>query len=89
MILVCALGRVFCLCPVFLAVLVCFWFFCHQQLKDKKELPAKKPRKAAALPDSPVEEPKLGPEVGVEYRSGSCSRLGSGGRCPISFEAGN
>ncbi|KAL2588960.1 hypothetical protein AAZV13_13G202000 [Glycine max] len=48
-------------------------WFCHRRLKDKKELPSKKPRKAAALPDSPVEEPKLGPEVGVEYGSGSGS----------------
>ena len=48
-------------------------------MKDKKELPAKKPQKAAALPDSPVEEPKLGPKVGVEYGSRSCSGSGSGG----------
>lgn len=52
-------------------------WFCHRRLKDKKELPSKKPRKAVsvALPDSPVaeEEPRLGLEVGNEYGSGSGS----------------
>lgn len=48
-------------------------WFCHRRLKDKKDLPLKKPRKAAALTDSPVEEPKLASEVGAEYGSGSGS----------------
>ncbi|TKY71748.1 Short stature homeobox protein 2 [Spatholobus suberectus] len=49
-------------------------WFCHRRLKEKKDLPSKKPRKAAALPDSPAaEEPRLGPEVGAEYGSGSGS----------------
>ncbi|XP_020209586.1 homeobox-DDT domain protein RLT1, partial [Cajanus cajan] len=49
-------------------------WFCHRRLKDKKDLPSKKPRKAAALPDSPLaEEPRLGLEVGTEYGSGSGS----------------
>ncbi|KAK7412388.1 hypothetical protein VNO78_03844 [Psophocarpus tetragonolobus] len=48
-------------------------WFCHRRLKDKKDLPSKKPRKAVALPDSPPEETKLGPEAGTEYGSGSGS----------------
>ncbi|CAJ1961770.1 unnamed protein product [Sphenostylis stenocarpa] len=48
-------------------------WFCHRRLKDKKDLPSKKPRKSAALPDSPVDEPKLASEVGAEYGSGSGS----------------
>ncbi|XP_047163549.1 homeobox-DDT domain protein RLT1 [Vigna umbellata] len=48
-------------------------WFCHRRLKDKKDLPSKKLRKAAALTDSPVEEPKLASEVGAEYGSGSGS----------------
>ncbi|KAK7327836.1 hypothetical protein VNO77_21929 [Canavalia gladiata] len=48
-------------------------WFCHRRLKDKKDLPSKKPRKAAALPDSPADEPRLGPEPGNDYGSGSGS----------------
>jgi hypothetical protein len=48
------------------------WFF-HKRLKDKKDVPAKRPRKAAvaaALPESPVDELRVG-ETGSDYRSGS------------------
>ncbi|KAK7302837.1 hypothetical protein RJT34_13734 [Clitoria ternatea] len=48
-------------------------WFCHRRLKDKKDLPSKKPRKAAALPDSPADEHMLAPEPVNEYGSGSGS----------------
>ncbi|XP_027339637.1 homeobox-DDT domain protein RLT1 [Abrus precatorius] len=48
-------------------------WFCHRRLKDKKDLPSKKPRKVATLPDSPADEPRLGPEPGNDYGSGSGS----------------
>ncbi|TKY59218.1 Homeobox protein EgHBX4 [Spatholobus suberectus] len=53
-------------------------WFCHRRLKDKKDLPSKKPpppRKVPAepLPDSPKDDPRLGPEIGNEYGSGSGS----------------
>ncbi|KAJ9136123.1 hypothetical protein P3X46_033231 [Hevea brasiliensis] len=56
-------------------------WFCHRRLKDKKEIPAKKPRKAVPL-ESPVEEmramapepePEPEPEPGSDYGSGSGS----------------
>ncbi|KAF2297763.1 hypothetical protein GH714_002611 [Hevea brasiliensis] len=52
-------------------------WFCHRRLKDKKETPAKKPRKAVPL-ESPVEEmramaPEPEPEPGSDYGSGSGS----------------
>nr|KYP42015.1 Homeobox protein EgHBX4 [Cajanus cajan] len=54
-------------------------WFCHRRLKDRKELPTKKPpplRKLPVepLPDSPTHDPRLGPEPGNEYGSGSDSR---------------
>ncbi|GMN50733.1 hypothetical protein TIFTF001_019878 [Ficus carica] len=50
-------------------------WFCHRRLKDKKDGgPAKKPRKmVAALPESPVDELRPGPEPGSDYGSGSGS----------------
>ncbi|KAF5474449.1 hypothetical protein F2P56_006347 [Juglans regia] len=51
-------------------------WFCHRRLKDKKEVPAKRPRKTAAamaLPESPVDELRAGGEPGSDYGSGSGS----------------
>ncbi|KAI4296809.1 hypothetical protein L6164_036732 [Bauhinia variegata] len=50
-------------------------WFCHRRLKDKKEVPPKKPRKTVVpTPDSPVDELRLGaPEAGNDYGSGSGS----------------
>lgn len=52
-------------------------WFCHRRLKDKKDLTSKKlPRKMVAepLPESPTDDPMLGPsELGNEYGSGSGS----------------
>ncbi|XP_057986243.1 homeobox-DDT domain protein RLT1 isoform X4 [Hevea brasiliensis] len=49
-------------------------WFCHRRLKDKKETPAKKPRKAVPLMESPVEEMRaVGTEPGSDYGSGSGS----------------
>ncbi|XP_014508807.1 homeobox-DDT domain protein RLT1 isoform X2 [Vigna radiata var. radiata] len=52
-------------------------WFCHRRLKDKKDLSSKKvPRKVVAepLPESPTDDPMLGPpELGNEYGSGSGS----------------
>lgn len=49
-------------------------WFCHRRLKNKKDLPPKKPRKTAIpLPDSPTDELRMGPEVGNGYGSGSGS----------------
>ncbi|RDX65166.1 Homeobox-DDT domain protein RLT2, partial [Mucuna pruriens] len=51
-------------------------WFCHRRLKDKKDLPSKKPPKkvpAEPLPDSPTDDPRLGPDLGNEYGSGSGS----------------
>ncbi|KAK2393589.1 homeobox-DDT domain protein RLT1 [Trifolium repens] len=50
-------------------------WFCHRRLKDKKELPIKKPKKVPPLPDSPTDEPnpKLVIETLTEYGSGSGS----------------
>ncbi|KAL2321127.1 hypothetical protein Fmac_030096 [Flemingia macrophylla] len=53
-------------------------WFCHRRLKDKKDLPSKKPPpppkvSADPLPDSPTDDPRLGPELGNEYGSGSGS----------------
>ncbi|KAG4383911.1 hypothetical protein AAZX31_13G159500 [Glycine max] len=51
-------------------------WFCHRRLKDKKDLPSKKPpRKVLAepLPDSPRDDPRLGLELANEYGSGSGS----------------
>lgn len=50
-------------------------WFCHRRLKDKKELPVKKARKAPPLLDSPTHEPnpKLILEPCNEYGSGSGS----------------
>ncbi|GAU23602.1 hypothetical protein TSUD_385910 [Trifolium subterraneum] len=50
-------------------------WFCHRRLKDKKELPTKKPKKVPPLPDSPTDEPnpKLVIEPLNEYGSGSGS----------------
>lgn len=49
-------------------------WFCHRRLKDKKDVPAKRPRKTAevALPESPVDELRAG-EPGSDYGSGSGS----------------
>lgn len=49
-------------------------WFCHRRLKDKKDVPVKRPRKAAAvaLPESPVDELRAG-EPGSDYGSGSGS----------------
>ncbi|KAL2627394.1 hypothetical protein AAZV13_07G170700 [Glycine max] len=51
-------------------------WFCHRRLKDKKDLPSKKPpRKVLAepLPDSPRDDPRLSLELANEYGSGSGS----------------
>ncbi|KAK7246453.1 hypothetical protein RIF29_41321 [Crotalaria pallida] len=51
-------------------------WFCHRRLKDKKDLQPKKPKKtvvAPTLPDSPLDDIKLGREPGNEYGSGSGS----------------
>lgn len=55
-------------------------WFCHRRLKDKKETPAKKPRKAVQLTESPVEEmravepdPDPDPDPVSDYGSGSGS----------------
>lgn len=50
-------------------------WFCHRRLKDKKELPTKKPRKVPPLLDSTSHElnPKLAIEPFNEYGSGSGS----------------
>ncbi|CAI8591100.1 unnamed protein product [Vicia faba] len=50
-------------------------WFCHRRLKDKKELPSKKPRKVPPLLDSTTNElnPKLVIEPCNEYGSGSGS----------------
>lgn len=50
-------------------------WFCHRRLKDKKDGgPAKKARKTvAALPESPMDELRAGPEPGSDYGSGSGS----------------
>lgn len=51
-------------------------WFCHRRLKDKKDLPPKKPQKMVvvpALPDSPKDELRLAPEPATEYGSGSGS----------------
>lgn len=52
-------------------------WFCHRRLKDKKEVPAKKPRKGIALPPpgSPEDELRVGHEP--DYGSGSGSGSGS------------
>ncbi|KAK7362794.1 hypothetical protein VNO77_04916 [Canavalia gladiata] len=58
-------------------------WFCHRRLKDKKDLPSKKPpRKVVAepLPDSPTDDHRLGPELGNEYGSGSGSGSSPYGR---------
>ncbi|XP_059439894.1 homeobox-DDT domain protein RLT1 isoform X2 [Corylus avellana] len=56
-------------------------WFCHRRLKDKKDVPAKRPRKtaAAALPESPVDELRAG-EPGSDYGSGSGSGSSPVGR---------
>ncbi|XP_027345471.1 homeobox-DDT domain protein RLT1-like isoform X1 [Abrus precatorius] len=49
-------------------------WFCHRRLKDKKDLPPKKPpRKAAVEPllDSPTDDPEIGHEYGSGLRLGS------------------
>uniref|UniRef100_A0A6M2E7G3 Homeobox domain-containing protein n=1 Tax=Populus davidiana TaxID=266767 RepID=A0A6M2E7G3_9ROSI len=48
-------------------------WFCHRRLKDKKETPVKKQRNTAPLPDSPLEEMRVGAENGSDYGSGSGS----------------
>ncbi|KAK7400624.1 hypothetical protein VNO78_11847 [Psophocarpus tetragonolobus] len=53
-------------------------WFCHRRLKDKKDLPSKKPqpqRKVPAepLPESPRDGHRLAPDLGNEYGSGSGS----------------
>ncbi|CAK7350538.1 unnamed protein product [Dovyalis caffra] len=49
-------------------------WFCHRRLKDKKETPVKKQRKAAPLSESPLEEMRIvGAENGSDYGSGSGS----------------
>lgn len=49
-------------------------WFCHRRLKDKREIPVKKPRKAAPLSESPVEELRaVVPDPGSDYGSGSGS----------------
>ena len=53
-------------------------WFCHRRLKDKKESAPKKavpPRKPVVqpLPDSPVDDRRMGFEHGNEYDSGSGS----------------
>ncbi|XP_065878356.1 homeobox-DDT domain protein RLT1 isoform X2 [Euphorbia lathyris] len=49
-------------------------WFCHRRLKDKKETPPKKPRKAVPSTESPVEKMRtVEPEPGSDYASGSGS----------------
>ena len=53
-------------------------WFCHRRLKDKKDLPSKKPpRKVLAepLPDSPRDDPRLGPSGAPECGSSGCAWL--------------
>ncbi|KAI9395927.1 hypothetical protein POPTR_004G048675v4 [Populus trichocarpa] len=48
-------------------------WFCHRRLKDKKETPVKKQRNTAPLPESPLEDMRIGAENGSDYGSGSGS----------------
>ncbi|KAL9355438.1 hypothetical protein Peur_053408 [Populus x canadensis] len=48
-------------------------WFCHRRLKDKKETPVKKQRNTAPLPESPLEDMRVGAENGSDYGSGSGS----------------
>jgi hypothetical protein len=48
-------------------------WFCHRRLKDKKETPVKKQRNTAPLPESPLEDMRVGAENGSDDGSGSGS----------------